>query len=87
MQAFYLQTQNMTVGYDKPLIEHIDLRLRRGEIMTLIGPNGAGKSTILKTIVRQLRCQGAVAHGQVVAIQHHKPHLQLLPLLLTADGG
>lgn len=51
MQAFYLQTQNMTVGYDKPLIEHIDLRLRRGEIMTLIGPNGAGKSTILKTIV------------------------------------
>ena len=54
MQAFYLQTQDMTVGYDKPLIEHIDLRLRRGEIMTLIGPNGAGKSTILKTIVRQL---------------------------------
>ena len=43
MQAFYLQTRNMTVGYDKPLIEHIDLRLRRGEIMTLIGPNGAGK--------------------------------------------
>lgn len=58
MQAFYLQTQDMTVGYDKPLIEHIDLRLRRGEIMTLIGPNGAGKSTILKTIVRQLRPPG-----------------------------
>ena len=47
-------------SYDKPLIEHIDLRLRRGEIMTLIGPNGAGKSTILKTIVRQLRLLGGV---------------------------
>ena len=31
MQAFYLQTQDMTVGYDKPLIEHIDLRLRGGK--------------------------------------------------------
>ena len=69
-----MQTRNMTVGYDKPLIEHIDLRLRRGEIMTLIGPNGAGKSTILKTIVRQLRLLGGVVEldGQSLASLDNK---------------
>ena len=47
MNAYYLQTEQMTVGYHgKPLIEKINLCLRRGEIMTLIGPNGSGKSTI-----------------------------------------
>ena len=46
----------MTVGYDgKPLIEHIDIGVRRGEILTLIGPNGSGKSTILKSMIRQLK--------------------------------
>ena len=39
----------MSVGYDgKPLIEEVEIALRKGEILTLLGPNGAGKSTILK---------------------------------------
>ncbi len=55
MGEHYLYTDHMAVGYgDRPLIEDICLRLRRGEIMTLIGPNGSGKSTILKTVIRQL---------------------------------
>ncbi len=49
----------MTVGYDgKPLIRDIEIRLNRGEILTLIGPNGAGKSTILKSLTRQLKLVG-----------------------------
>ncbi len=85
MQEFYLQTQNMTVGYEKPLIEHIDLRLRRGEIMTLIGPNGAGKSTILKTIVRQLRLLGGVVEldGQSLAQLDNKAVAQKMSVLMT----
>ena len=85
MQAFYLQTQDMTVGYDKPLIEHIDLRLRRGEIMTLIGPNGAGKSTILKSIVRQLRLLGGVVEldGQSLASLDNKTVAQKMSVLMT----
>lgn len=53
--ADYLYTEDLAVGYHgQPLIEHICLRLRHGEIMTLIGPNGSGKSTILKSVIRQL---------------------------------
>lgn len=63
MEPYYIYTDNMTVGYDgKPLIEGIQIRLKRGEILTLIGPNGAGKSTILKSITRQLRLVGGAVY-------------------------
>lgn len=56
MKEYYLHTDRLSVGYDgKPLIENIEIRLKRGEILTLIGPNGAGKSTILKSITKQLK--------------------------------
>lgn len=59
MSDYYIYTDKMTVGYNGiPLIENIELRLNRGEILTLIGPNGAGKSTILKSITRQLSLIG-----------------------------
>ena len=53
---YYVSTEHLTVGYDGiPLIENIQIGVRRGEILTLIGPNGSGKSTILKSMIRQLR--------------------------------
>ena len=59
MRDDYLYTDNMAVGYGKnPLIEQINIHVRRGEIITLIGPNGGGKSTILKSIIGQLGLLG-----------------------------
>jgi len=37
------------------LVESVDLKIRRGEIVTLIGPNGSGKSTTAKMITGVLR--------------------------------
>ena len=55
MKSYFFYTDQLTVGYDgKPLIKEINIKLNKGEILTLIGPNGAGKSTILKSITRQL---------------------------------
>ena len=63
MNEFYVQTEQMTVGYDgKPLIRNIEIRLKRGEILTLIGPNGAGKSTILKSMTKQLKLVGGTVY-------------------------
>ena len=53
-----VRAENLSVGYDSPLIKDICFNVRRGEIMTLIGPNASGKSTILKTIAGYLRRQG-----------------------------
>ncbi len=62
MEEFYFYTEGLAVGYNGvPLIKNIEIRLRRGEILTLIGPNGAGKTTILKSIIRQLEPLGGVA--------------------------
>lgn len=62
MKEFYFYTEGLTVGYHGvPLIKNIEVRLKKGEILTLIGPNGAGKTTILKSIIRQLAPIGGVA--------------------------
>ncbi len=54
--AYFIFAEHMTVGYDgKPLIENIEIGVRRGEVLTLIGPNGSGKSTILKSMIKQLK--------------------------------
>jgi zinc transport system ATP-binding protein len=37
------------------LVEGVDLKIRRGEIVTLIGPNGSGKSTTAKMITGVLQ--------------------------------
>ena len=62
MNDAYFYSDDMAVGYGgRPLIEHICLSVRRGEILTLIGPNGSGKSTILKSLIQQLK----LLHGTV----------------------
>ena len=60
---YYFRAEKMSVGYHKhPLIEDIEIGLKKGEILTLIGPNGAGKSTILKSIARQLALIGGTIY-------------------------
>jgi energy-coupling factor transport system ATP-binding protein len=45
-----LEVRRLTVGYegDEPLLEDVDLRLHRGELVALMGENGAGKSTLVR---------------------------------------
>lgn len=38
----------------KPVLEKVNMELKRGEIGGLIGPNGAGKTTLLKVIMNLL---------------------------------
>ncbi|MBS3063816.1 MAG: ABC-F family ATP-binding cassette domain-containing protein [Candidatus Diapherotrites archaeon] len=45
-----LELKDLTVGYDKPLISHINLNVGADQRIILIGENGMGKSTLFKTI-------------------------------------
>ena len=51
MTDVVLECRDLSVGYDQPILEHIDLTLRRGEIVALLGGSGCGKSTLLRTII------------------------------------
>jgi len=47
-----LAVDGLTAGYSKnPIIEGVDITVRRGQMVLLVGPNGAGKSTVVKAIV------------------------------------
>src|SRR5262245_9191161 len=46
-----LELRNLSSGYGAiEALKSIDLRIEKGEIVTLIGANGAGKSTTLRSI-------------------------------------
>ncbi|MCX6803353.1 MAG: ABC-F family ATP-binding cassette domain-containing protein, partial [Candidatus Diapherotrites archaeon] len=45
-----MELDDLTVGYKKPLISHINLNVCVGQKIILIGENGIGKSTLFKTI-------------------------------------
>ena len=47
--------RGLTKRYDRPVVDRLDLQVRRGEFYALLGPNGAGKTTTLKMLVGLLR--------------------------------
>ncbi|HEY0482275.1 MAG TPA: ATP-binding cassette domain-containing protein [Kofleriaceae bacterium] len=51
MTDIVLACRDLAVGYDRPVLEHIDLSITRGEVVALLGGSGSGKSTLLRTIV------------------------------------
>ncbi|WP_218007449.1 ABC-F family ATP-binding cassette domain-containing protein [Bacillus cereus] len=68
-----LQVKDAAIGYDKePIIEHVNMRLTRGDSVALVGPNGIGKSTLLKSIVNKLQLlHGDVAFGSNVSVGYY----------------
>jgi urea transport system ATP-binding protein len=47
-----LKTEGLWAGYGgKPVLQGIDLTIRRGEIVAVIGRNGVGKSTLMKSLI------------------------------------
>ncbi|MGZ3330518.1 MAG: ABC transporter ATP-binding protein [Gemmatimonadaceae bacterium] len=49
-----LRFENVTFSYeeDAPVLSHIDLVARKGEVVALVGPSGSGKSTLVDLIPR-----------------------------------
>src|SRR5690349_9167244 len=51
VREIVVECRDVSVGYDRPVLEHIDLAIRRGEIVGLLGSSGSGKSTLLRAMI------------------------------------
>lgn len=68
---------------DLTAVDHLDLELRRGEVVGLLGPNGAGKSTTIGMILGLVRptAGGAQVRGHDVATHRGEALAQLGAML------
>jgi len=60
----------VNVGFGGPaLLEHIDLKIERGERLCLVGRNGTGKSTLMKLIAGEIKAdEGEIVYKQGISI-------------------
>jgi ABC-2 type transport system ATP-binding protein len=68
-----VETRGLTRWFGKVLaVDHLDLRVRRGELYGFLGPNGAGKSTTLRMLCGIL--EPSEGEGWVLGIDlRHEP--------------
>ena len=45
-----LQCIDLSVGYDKPVLQHVNLEIGAAEIVAVLGGSGCGKSTLMRTL-------------------------------------
>jgi ATP-binding cassette subfamily F protein 3 len=84
--ALALECKDLAVGYraDRPVLEHIDFEINRGEHLAVLGENGQGKSTFLKTLADQLPLlSGSYKWGYNLRVAYYAQHV---PLMLPAIG-
>lgn len=56
-----LRVEQLSVGYNKPLLKPVTFSMTMGEKMLFTGYNGVGKSTLIKTILGKLTAKGGTA--------------------------
>lgn len=79
---YILETRNLDFAYDgvHKVLENINIRIRKGEMMAIVGRNGAGKSTLCKLIcgfVKPMNGQ-IIFNGEDVTnttIRHRAKHI------------
>ncbi|MBW0147918.1 zinc ABC transporter ATP-binding protein ZnuC [Marinobacter arenosus] len=85
MSELLVTLDNLTVAFDdRAVVDNVNLKVHRGDILTIIGPNGAGKTTLIKAVLGlQKASRGAVSLAHKLVIGYVPQHLALestLPL-------
>lgn len=86
--SFYLKDLTLYKPDGQPLLNHFDLTIHRGEIVSLMGPSGCGKSTLLNAIAGHLpndfRYRGKMTFNQQ-DLTTLRPHQRQIGLLFQDD--
>jgi len=49
-----LEVEELVIGYNRPLLDPISFKLKKGEKIAILGKNGVGKTTFLRSILSQI---------------------------------
>ena len=68
-KCLHLSVKRLSVGYDYPILSHLDFSVNGGQKVVVTGFNGIGKATLLKTLTGSLNpLDGVFAFSQQVTI-------------------
>src|SRR3954468_18582137 len=71
-------------------LKHVNLEIRRGEILALLGPNGAGKTTLINIICGIVKASAGTVvidgHDNVADWRAARSLVGLVPQELTTDA-
>jgi branched-chain amino acid transport system ATP-binding protein len=83
-----LGVEGVSVFYDKfRAINHVDIAVGAGEIVSIIGANGAGKSTLLKAIIGQAdRVEGRITFAGDDIVGHATETIVASGVMLVPEG-
>lgn len=87
-RAAALSVADATGGYGGvAAVEHVDLRVARGEIVGVVGPSGSGKTTLLRLICGQVERYAGRVHvsGEAVATGRAPRRLGYVPQVGGVD--
>jgi iron complex transport system ATP-binding protein len=82
-----IQVDNLFLQLNgRPILQHVGLSARPGEVTVLLGPNGSGKTTLLLCIAAQRQIQDGVVHLAEHALKDlSPPELARLVALVPQD--
>ncbi|MDY3919802.1 MAG: ABC transporter ATP-binding protein [Candidatus Limivivens sp.] len=71
-----LEIKDLAIQYGKqaPTIEHFNLSMKKGEIISVVGESGSGKTTVIRAVLGALAGGGRVVSGDILF--HGKSLLQ-----------
>lgn len=63
-----LEIKDLAVQYGKqaPTIEHFNLSMKKGEIISVVGESGSGKTTVIRAVLGALAGAGKVTSGDIL---------------------
>lgn len=62
-----LEINELTVRYGKgePILEHFNLSMKKGEIISIVGESGSGKTTVIRAVLGALPGAGRITEGTI----------------------
>ena len=70
-----MQMDSLSIGFDKPLVDKIELNIRSESRFGLLGFNGSGKSTLLKILSGQMQqLDGDIIRSKKLKIGYFAQH-------------